>query len=442
MNRPSAHIPRWLRPQTALFLLLLVACPGPALAQKTAAPPAMVTPPAAPAPPAPATLPPPALTQKEMLAQDARLDRPISLDVISVPLNEVLQKESLDKSTDKMEDGHRFLLTAATDCADLKLQVRLNNRPLRTLMTALAEMVPGVWTRTPHGYQLAMAKQAADARAEWWRLFLGEREKSLALQRQAVLAAMETKAHRRQAGDPDPEQSDRAVEEDMANQHDFFYSLPESLKQQIAANMDEGGFYDMKDMAYSNIGEQSGTFGWLSQMSPQTQERFKQAMQAGVDRLAQAPPDLQKYAVQARKDVAAFDPNRVYFWFVNGGMGVIATPINSPPGANQVLGLQAPRIIATSVLSLDQTQLVDEVYGSGDTSPGWKHEANKILDMGDAATPELMLMVYHVYGMGRAAGVEAACGLPALPRLAQHPAQTDSRGPARLAAQNQPGGAD
>ena len=189
MNRLPTRRPR---PQAALFFLLLGALPAAALAQK----PTLT----------------PAPSQKQMLAQDSRLDRAVSLDVISVPLNEVLQKESLDKSTETMEDGHRFLLTAAPDCADLKLQIRLNARPLRTLMTALAEMLPGVWTRTPHGYQLSMTKQAADARAEWWRLFLGEREKALALQRQAVLAAMETKAHgRRQAADSDAEPSDPAV---------------------------------------------------------------------------------------------------------------------------------------------------------------------------------------------------------------------------------------
>ena len=133
MNRlPSPRtVPRPC-PQAALFLLL-AALPGAALAQKPV-----------PAPPAVTPAAPPALTQKEMLDRDSRLDRPISLDVISVPLGEVLQKESLDKSTDKMEDGKRFLLTAAPDCADLKLQVRLNGRPLRVLMTALAQMAPGV----------------------------------------------------------------------------------------------------------------------------------------------------------------------------------------------------------------------------------------------------------------------------------------------------------
>ena len=313
---------------------------------------------------------------KGTLAQDSRLDRPISLDVISVPLDEVLKTESLDKSTETMEDGHRFLLTAAPDCADLKLQARLNNRPLRTLMTALAEMVPGVWTRTPHGYQLAMTKQAVNARSEWWRLFLGEREKALALQRQAVLAAMQTTAYRRKASDPDPEQSDLAVEMDVANQHDFFHSLPEPLKEQIAANIDESGFYGMDGMGFGNEGERSGVVGWLSQMSPQTQELFKAALQSDANRLVHLPPALQKYAIQAQKDVAALDTSKIYFWFQNGGFGVMATPVNAPPSVGSALDMTVPMTASAPLLMLNQTPLADAVEKMGIAAPDeWKRLA-------------------------------------------------------------------
>ena len=377
MNRLSFH--RQARPPrhpAALVLLLLAALPGAALAQKPAAVPAVVAPSRPSVTPSPAPAVPPVLTQKEMLAQDNRLDRVISLDVISVPLDEVLQKESLDKSTETMEDGHKFLLTAAPDCADLKLQVRLNNRPLRVLMQALAEMVPGTWTRTPHGYQLAMTREAATARSEWWRLFLSEREKALALQRQAVLAAMQTKAYRRKANDPDPEHSDLAVGDDTANQHDFYYSLPPTLKEQIAANMDESAFYEVGHVSFGNVGEQFGTTGRLSQMPPQTQERFKEAMQANVDRLAQLPPALQKYAVQAQKDVAAFDPSRVYFWFLNGGVGVMAMSINGPPSSGVTLHLDVPMTIGLPALTLDQGRLNRAVQKMGASAPDeWKRLA-------------------------------------------------------------------
>jgi len=344
------------------FLYLLAALPSIALAQKpTDAPPAITS------SSAPATLA--TLSQKQMLAQDSRLDRVLSLDIISVPINEVLQKESLDKSTDTMEDGKRFLLTASADCADLKLQVRLNARPLRTLMTALAEMVPGTWTRTPHGYQLSMTKDSVNARAEWWRLFLGEREKALAIQRQAVANAMQTKAERRKASDPDPEQSDLAVETDMADQHDFFHSLPPALKAQITATMSESAFYGLSDMRFGSGEEQSGAVGWLSQMSPQTQEKFRAAMQTNINRMAQAPPAYQKYAFQAQKDLTAFDPSKVYFSFHNGGFVVFAIPFNAPPSASTILELDVPAPPSTPLLMLNQEPLARAVQKMGKAAP-------------------------------------------------------------------------
>ena len=381
MNKLSSPRPAHQTcPQAMFFLCLLAVLPGTAFAQNLAAAPLAVTPAApssvTPAAPSPAPLTSSVLTQKQMLDGDTRLDRLITLDVISVPLDEVLQKESLDKSTDKMEDANKFLLTAAPTCADLKLQVRLNNRPLRVLMRALAQMLPGTWTRTRHGYQLDMTKEAVSERAEWWRLFLGEREKALALQRQAVLTAMQTKARRRQANDPDPEQSDRAVETDMADRHDFFHSLPPALKEQIAANMEESAFYEVERVSYGNDGEQTGTIGWLSQMSPQTQERFKAALQDNVNRMAQAPPAYQKYAVQAQKDMAALDSSKVYFLFQNGGIVVYATPFNCPMSVSTLLDLQVYMTTNAAPMRLDQTQLAAAVLKMGEAAPEeWKRLA-------------------------------------------------------------------
>ena len=401
MNRLSFLYPTRRPCRTAALFLLFAAVSSTALAQK----PAPARPTAAVPFPDPVT--PPAPSQKVMLTQDSRLDRVLSLDLISVPLGEVLQKESLDKSTDKMEDAHKFLLTAAPDCADLKLQIRLNDRPLRTLMAALAQMVPGTWTRTPHGYQFAMTREAATARSEWWRLFLGEREKALAVQRRAVLAAMQTKAHRRQADDSETEQSDGAVEEEVANQHDLFHTLPPALKEQIASNMDDNAFYKVGETGYGSGGEQFGTVGWLSQMPPETQEKFKAAMQDYItNHLAQLPPALQKYATQAQKDLAAFDPSRVYFLFQNHGLGVMATPFNAPPSASTILDMSVPRTENYPALSLDQTELADEVYGGTLTGPGFKKWADKLRKQGDAAPHEWKHVMYLVYGMGDAAPEE------------------------------------
>ena len=317
-----------------------------------------------------------ALTQKQMLDGDQRLERPITLDLISVPLDEVLQKESVDKSTDKIEDTNRFLLTAAANCADLKLQVRLDNRPLRTLMGALAEMLPGTWTRTPHGYQISMTKQAAADRTEWWKLFLGEREKALALQQQAVLTAMQAPTPERKDSASDAEESDPAVERNIEKQHEFFQFLPPDLKTQIVTNMDESGFYEVEHMGFGTEGEQTGTIGWLSQMPAQTQETFKAALQDTVNQMTQAPPAYQKYAVKAQQDMAALSLSKVYFLFQNGGFVVFASPYNCPPSVSTTLELHVPLVQSAPTLMLNQAALVKTVQKMGEAAPEeWKRLA-------------------------------------------------------------------
>ena len=439
-------------PINACLCLWAALLPLPSLAQKSAAPKPAAPKPAASPPASEASLglsPQEALAQKQMLAGDKRLDRLVSLDVISVPLDEVLQKESVNGSadakpstdaklgTDTKPDPDKLALTASHNCEALKLQIRLNHRPLRTLMTALAEMLPGAWTRTKEGYNLSLTDKAIIARAEWWRLFLGEREKALAAQRQAVLDAMGTKARRRQLDDPEPEPSDHAVEEEMANQHDFFYTLPQALKEQIAANMEETAFYEVAHVRYSSGGEQYGTVAWLSQMPPQTQEMFKTGMQDYItNHLAGAA--FQKYAAQAQNGLAAFDPSKVYFFFHNGGIAVDARPFNGPPLLNTLLELQLPPYLrlSQSLLMLDQSRLADFVYGGSLAGPHWKQLANTFLAKGDAASDIQKEMIYQVYGMGDAAplawkqladyqrGRVWPNTLPALPREQGHPFQT------------------
>ena len=140
--------------------------------------------------------------------------------------------------------------------------------------------------------------------------------------------------------------------------------------------MDETAFYEVGRVGFGGNMEQSGTIGWLSQMSPETQEHFKGTMQVGVDRLAQLPPAFQKYTVQARKDVAAFDPSRVYFCFLNAGLGVDAMPFNAPPAGGVAPSLSVPRTTSGLVLTLDHARLAQAVEKMGTSaSDEWKQLA-------------------------------------------------------------------
>ncbi|MDQ2799348.1 MAG: hypothetical protein M3Y13_06865, partial [Armatimonadota bacterium] len=138
--------------------------------------------------------------------------------------------------------------------------------------------------------------------------------------------AMQTKAARRKESDTDSdaEPSDPAIDAEVANQHDFFHTLPQALKEQIAANMEETAFYEVAHVRYSSGGEQYGTVAWLSQMPPETQAMFKATMQDYItNHLAGDSPAIQKYAAQAQNGLAAFDPSKVYFFFHNGGIVVL-----------------------------------------------------------------------------------------------------------------------
>ena len=192
----------------------------------------------------------------------------------------------------------------------------------------------------------------------------------------------------------------------MANQHDFFHTLPQALKEQIAANMEETAFYEVAHVRYSSGGEQYGTVAWLSQMPPETQAMFK-SDDAGLHHQppVPAPAAFQKYAAQAQNGLAAFDPSKVYFFFHNGGIAVDARPFNGPPLLNIPLELQLPPYLrlSESLLMLDQSRLADFVYGGSLAGPHWKQLANTFLAKGDAASDIQKEMIYQVYGMGDAA---------------------------------------
>ncbi len=66
------------------------------------------------------------------------------------------------------------------NCAELKLQVRLHQRPLAEVMTTLAALVPGSGSlRIQAGYKLKMSPDAVKQRAQWWETYLQVRDAEL-----------------------------------------------------------------------------------------------------------------------------------------------------------------------------------------------------------------------------------------------------------------------
>src|SRR5579884_1705022 len=215
-----------------------------------------------------ASPPTPAPTPAANPMEDVRLKRTISLDEIGTPLYELLRKLS--------NDG--LVLTCARDCQELKLQIHLKQRPLSALMAALAELTPGAWEPLPdnRGYRLEMEFNAISRRKRWWELFLGERERALAAQRDHILQTMRSQPYRRKPGDPNPENSDPAIEARVAAEHDFFRLLPAALQEKIAGQINDSPYYSIGSLSFGTDDEEGPVVAALSDLPPQIQERVRQ----------------------------------------------------------------------------------------------------------------------------------------------------------------------
>lgn len=297
-------------------------------------------------------------------AEDARLDRPVTLDEISVPLDELLREVSRE------EGGDRLRLEAGADCADLKVQVRLNQRPLRVLMRALAEMLPGAWRRDDvrGGYRLEMNRVAVDRRAEWWRLFLGEREKALAAQKLAALDAMRQEPYRRRPSDPDPEHSDRQVEAAFGHHQEFFHALPPDMQQQIAADLDDRAFYGLKDIRFGGWIEAGGTLVPVSQLPPEARSALLGSARVYADRITRDAP---AFADQVRSDLPtqSSDFNRGYIEVRNAGCVLLGVPYNCPKSLG-FIDLHVPIRMDVFLLMLDQNPLIETLRWRKDAPKG------------------------------------------------------------------------
>jgi hypothetical protein len=174
------------------------------------------------------------------LEQDTRLDRPVSLEVTGISVAALLRH-----FTDR-----DLLLTTDANCAELKLQLRLQKRPLRSLLQSLASLVPGTWQQRPDGkgYAFHMDGRAISSRKEWWQLFLSQREEALAVQRASVLQQLRATPQRAPSiTGPNPEGITPEMQNGDLKQQRFFHSLPASLQERIASQMTDfanfTGFY-------------------------------------------------------------------------------------------------------------------------------------------------------------------------------------------------------
>lgn len=172
------------------------------------------------------------------LSADSRLDAPVTLTVSGLPLGDLL--DELSANDKPGTNAPQVRLSAGGSCADLKLQMQLHNRSLRSVMAALAQLVPGEWVvptgrdgkPLPNAYELDMTESAQAERRDWWNLFLSERASQLARMREQTLRLMRGQ---RVAGEQHNISDE--INAQMQNSHDFFKLLPDDLARRVLANV-------------------------------------------------------------------------------------------------------------------------------------------------------------------------------------------------------------
>lgn len=277
------------------------------------------------------------------LAVDPRLDRKVTLDGIGTPLTDVLQKVSVTG----------LPLDCAPDCADTKLQVRIKDRPLRALMTALAQLAPGTWKREGKGYCLYTDPKAMEYEDHWWQLYGLERERVLAVLRVEILTEMQQKPYHATSSDPNPENISPEMMDMTAQGQEFWYLLPQPLQEQIAGQIVDTAYY-RSGQIFQNRPIEGAVVVPFQSLPPQAQ----------TDILASGARLLNHHRMG----------NPVAVSFNNSGFSVqsqIATSDGRWHGTLSSLSVQSAKI--TPTLALDHTGLPELMKQMGTQSPEtWK----------------------------------------------------------------------
>jgi hypothetical protein len=154
--------------------------------------------------------------------------RTVSIDGIGMPLREVVNKLS-----------GAVRLTCGKNCEELKVQMRVREKPLSSVMKSLAELVPGDWKSDGGGtgYTLEMSPEWTAKRARWWSLYNAARQRGLEAMRQALKDELEKPFDERHEIDGP------GLREQIVDEHSFFTSLPEAIRKRIVDRLDEVSFF-------------------------------------------------------------------------------------------------------------------------------------------------------------------------------------------------------
>jgi hypothetical protein len=285
------------------------------------------------------------------MAQDARLNRKVSLAQTGIALKDLLRQVS----------GSGVTLDASRQCADQKLQLRLRQRPLRSLMTSQANLLGGVWQPTDDrkGYIFSLTDATMLRRRRWWSLFQGEHDRALTTLSELVLRGMRAPLRKTEygSGAEDPQVAAADIERmrtDDVARHSFFGQLPPELQERAAHAIATDPYY----------GPIQADTGWPLD-------------DAIVVALSDLPSVVQETArnlvrKQTNDNAAAI----AYVRLRNGGLGMRATFLDARGKSLGETSISAEYTERNPALVLDHRALAEQVRRMGRlASPEWKELA-------------------------------------------------------------------
>lgn len=282
------------------------------------------------------------------LSADSRLDLHVTLHEIGIPIRSLLAKVSTPNVP----------LDADRDCRELEIHINIHNRTMRSVMVAIADLVPGTWfpSEAGKGYTLVMTRAAVRRRKRWWELYLGERQRVLDKMAEYALQAMGATPEIKgevTAGNGDHEAFRGALLEGST----FFHNLPASLQGAIAHSLNSTPLYQDSGLMFLNGMDEGGLIVPLSDLPEQAQQGF-------ANQLA------------ARKAVEEPGSTR-YVLFENVGSTISADAISS----NGTLlpasfSMEIPISSVLPAFDIDQRGLLSRVLKMGNEAPpAWRELA-------------------------------------------------------------------
>ncbi len=162
-----------------------------------------------------------ASAKQDALSGDARLEAKISLQDTGTRLSDVCGK--LSKAAGVPIWCDRSL-------GEKRLHLRISDKPVRELMLALGEVVPGTWVRNEEfgSYTLMPNAGAVKYANSWWRTFNKERDKQFSALRDTLLVLM----NRKDFDLPEEELRRKEVQNGLQEVR-FWRGLPRAAQTQI-----------------------------------------------------------------------------------------------------------------------------------------------------------------------------------------------------------------